>query len=1388
MSQKTDAQLASLLDSYRATLSDKVLYNTELKLGLIDLIHSKVNNDKINVAGGVLGLDGTGKIPDTYKDLVLLPSLDALRAKLVAYESKVYRVFLTNKFVDYYHDADDVLSVDDGDEVIVTLNGLRFIKAQAQGGGGEDPGTTEPALVTPEQFGAVGDGSTNDSAAWQACVNSVKATGGTIYCNGKASYKIEEVDFTGIGYDKMIIIQGNSCRFIGDFVFKKTVADQTAAETAVSSTIRIYNATFTSASYLSTSTITGTAINMRCTLFAVVSGCHFLGYETSHVFRFGLFSRSEMNRITNCKNGTVFTFGDWTGANSFNSQSNVSVSYQERYFGSLNNTEGRGFSFIGVSDCKIEMATVEGNSCKYGIYFNNDASTVVMDFFISGLHTEANTCYDSWIYWRGSGSVKIEKIYQQVPHRTLKVKAIGYPVIDISHWPNALGTMTIHNDIVSTRYTFSHMPSGIDINNTVFEVDDPMDPEPSVKPIVWRHDGTDYIEGSSMGMKTKMVFYEPPQFTHLNEAIAPNRNVEIQYNGFLVATKRVGLYAQRPSLGTFHAGHIFLATDLNGGAGQLIFWNGTDWQNVPTTGGFSGAYADLTGKPSAVAPGDFHVSAFTGSYNDLEDLPPPGGLPFTFNNSAPFTILNDTVSSDLKVSEAIDSRIAAAVSSAGSVLTGWINIMQAPYNAVADGGYGTGTSIHTALIAAMAAATDGTIIYIPRGKFRLSSTITWRSDIRVFLWCVGDIYVDTNVNGFIFNGHWGIRQAVFQGSLYGKNTNAEAIPDYTGITSAGIDIQDSWNNEYVMGTISGFEAGIRIGGVQSGSTEVKGSQYNRVWFNHLQRNRIGVHLWPRGGSTYLNGNWCNENSFFGRRITGKIGVKFQKDTTQGDWFNGNKFHDFGFEFAGGTAPMDTGIQAEFCGVNTFYAPRWEPTGVTEKIDIADDCIGMQFVGGTYGADWFKAGKSGQNTHVFGSIWEGVVNGIQIGNYASGYHSVTGSAQNGRVKIFGNKRSPSVATALATNAAYANIDVEWSEHTTETALYNSGNSYVHTAGLGITDILSTSGEPPISGNNKIVLKTAVANYNTAINIVNTHATAPIDIAQAADPAVILFTVAPLTTATFKMISGTWRQMVKWGGTTTGGSSQWIDHANGIYYGSRIGAGVVPDAGAYITGKASTSTIASLLLQVGVQLAVAKNGAFVNDGTDLWMGINAVMRKFLMQPPGGGALQMLRKNAAGTDFEYINNPIFQEYEQSAHITISNSVETSIIGGAKALVSTHLAVGDKVVAEGGATLTGGLAGQLKFIIGGNTITVPIPNNNPIVNKGIYWKCKYVVKSTGTNSGGFLNILILSDGQDPITVNENLSAGFNTVAPSINVLWQWTGSAGTYTSLDATITTFKK
>lgn len=310
---------------------------------------------------------------------------------------------------------------------------------------------------TPEEFGAVrqnvtfaqlgisqstinskfpGIGATTsdyvDWAAWQmavkaACTNggSVKAKGGTYYI-GPKSIKIEK-------YSKYFQIDGSYAKLVGtgtDPIFGRTSPnDNSDANVMVD-----LRCTFRNLVLKGSNSQIGIDIGPSYGAYYQ----NILGEtlkECIHL-RFALRTTVDNCFATNCISGWIADRGNWPGSSNSNSQSNHTTFRSCRYFGSGD----VAFGVYAASGCVIEDCIIEGLSCRAGIDFNGQGSTVVKDFTVRNTHFEcSNGATEAFIKVRMLGGlVTIDKVFGQYATILADIGATGgyvtAKISQVSYW------------------------------------------------------------------------------------------------------------------------------------------------------------------------------------------------------------------------------------------------------------------------------------------------------------------------------------------------------------------------------------------------------------------------------------------------------------------------------------------------------------------------------------------------------------------------------------------------------------------------------------------------------------------------------------------------------------------------------------------------------------------------------------------------------------------------------------------------------------------------------------------------------------------------------------------------------------------------------------------
>jgi hypothetical protein len=693
----------------------------------------------------------------------------------------------------------------------------------------------------------------------------------------------------------------------------------------------------------------------------------------------------------------------------------------------------------------------------------------------------------------------------------------------------------------------------------------------------------------------------------------------------------------------------------------------------------------------------------------------------------------------------IYNAIQAVIVSGGTTLNGWYNILN--YGGVADGTFsGTATNNSTAINNAIAAAPDGSIIYIPPGTYYCASTITWPTAKRLFLRADGSLIFRTN-SGFIIDC---LNRPVlsFNGTIYGTDQSGNPI-NYGSQTNIGINLRNSRNSEVHVNVITGFKTAIRNGG------DGGGNQYNAIYFNNLNRNSVGIEFVATG--TTANGpRWANENHVYGGQISGDTGVVFRKDPVNpGDYFNGNTFHDLGFEYAGNGNPMKMAIMGDHGHTNTFFHCRIEPLGVTDAFNFTQDFIGLQMYGMFLQDAWLD--HMGAACYLTGTIQGD--NGDLLGNVAQGYfYSPTNTYYNERVKIYGTKRTPSGANLL-----HANIDIEWSAETFVTV-----SSATYTVAPGIKTVYVNY----TGGTSTITLPTAASSGDKPIVIKNTNATNNVNVTG---PTTGQTTVlAPNIAATYISNRTAWYDISQKPIGGGGGSSQWDDIATGqIAYSGMVGVGFSAVPGGVLDVAAGNATRPGLIVREGTLTTTPKNGAIEPAG-GRWFGtLTGVRREFVMAPyssvltPG----QTIQVNTGGTGLDYVWPNFVRIFKANAYSSVSSASPASIYGGAITLPHAINANSIMVIKCSGQFIGGGTAYTPTLNIVFGSTSLPINVGGLIASTGLAthsFTLSVRISPTLTSNTVIYEYYFQVEGLGVSQLSTSASATFNPASTTIDIKQQ--------------------
>jgi hypothetical protein len=657
-----------------------------------------------------------------------------------------------------------------------------------------------------------------------------------------------------------------------------------------------------------------------------------------------------------------------------------------------------------------------------------------------------------------------------------------------------------------------------------------------------------------------------------------------------------------------------------------------------------------------------------------------------------------TGSNTFPTSAAVRAAIDAAVVQSGTTLTGWYNLLE--IGGVSDAGFGTGTNNDDAWTYFVNNAPEGSMLYIPRGKYRFNSPLAIPSGKRLYIWQEGDIYVNSG-NGYLVDGT--SNRLWIHGKILGTNQDI-TTPTYNSQTNYGIWLRNGGYNQVYVNEIFGFKYAIQLGGYATGSSTVQGQQYSTVHFSFLRRNSVGIYHHPDGGTTNSRGNWANQNYIFGGRIAGDTGIVFRPDVTQDDQFNGNYHYNIGFEGAYTGASMKVGIYGEFGRNNVWFGWRFE--SCDDPFVFTNNFDNSQFIGGIIPVD--ELHSPGNNTTFLCELYE-PVNGITVGTRGQGYtYNASNTFYNGRVRVWGTRLSPSVASALP-----ANIDVEWE---VETDASVTGSSY--TVAKGVSTVLVNY----TSGTSTITLPAAASFPNRKITIKNIHASNTV-------------TVSGPTTGQTTSLSGNMAATYESSGTAwydisqkPAGSGDGIFDADATGYTTpnKIGVGGSNSSSSTaLRVPGGTTTVSPFRIPNGFHPTSPADGDEWRVAKARYMAYNGITYQYLTVPDNGSARQIVRRNAANDDYEHAYaSASLGRYRKVSNtdLTVTDQDYAVFIGGQTATRTLTLpdpaSYPDRVLIIGQATGNGSSVSLSRTIYdASDTGTNSILNNN-----------KFMIQSDGT------------------------------------------------------------
>lgn len=710
------------------------------------------------------------------------------------------------------------------------------------------------------------------------------------------------------------------------------------------------------------------------------------------------------------------------------------------------------------------------------------------------------------------------------------------------------------------------------------------------------------------------------------------------------------------------------------------------------------------------------------------------------------------------------------------VLTGLVSDVVIP----GSGSTVTGTNNTPVLQAAINAAADGQIIIVPHGNYLFSTPLdTIQGPKTVHLLILGNTY--HNGSDFIILGnasgatenesiiHLGEAWGRVNSPSHTQTTHDNGTgPQWNTYTGTPFKVYNS-NEHYikfnkVMGFKNAFEV---IGNDYDGAN--RGSQEITIEGREIKDCANGAVLTSLNGRSYCDKiyvrGWGGAKMVFrgglGIKVDGYAGAAFNGENYNGA-FQSDEFHmmiercDSIAEILGEAREPLFDVTVE--GSAVHGAVGWKVRSVSPNY-VRDP----RYMGGFMEYTWIQNGL-GINARGFNPIWNSAA-----GRRFTNEWKTDGS---GNLVLIGSTLSKTQRDASPSTFLYApgNEPVVYKTITASTYSILPGEV------IQVNNASATITAPAASGY-----------VGRRFTIQNIHATSAVVVSAVAN-----YTSIPAgDNMTWESNGTDWRGIVNAEGTGGGGTSPWTNDANGITYSGNIGVRVASKTGAAIAAPAGTTTIAPLNIAPGVRKTTPNNGDEQNDGDYRLVTLNGITYRYMLVPDNGGlAGQVAKVNAAGTGYEFDYPNYALAYSQTSAVLVTNTTETSIIGGSKTITNADLSVGDKVIVKGGGFVGNGSI-HFKFTCGTKVViivptaaaTLPTTAGEEDTNKDYEYTMEYTATATGTSAAGFLKITVRLEGETPVMFNEAVASGLNSVSPVINVAYKNNGGTNACTSLNNTI-----
>lgn len=180
----------------------------------------------------------------------------------------------------------------------------------------------------------------------------------------------------------------------------------------------------------------GTCLDLGPSYMSAYRDLKFDSFSEAIHLRFALRTTIANCEAVNCVNGFIVDYGNWTGADNANSQSNQTTIEQSRCYMPSNGNIAIGV--YAASGVVVRDVVIEGHICTVAIDFDGKNSNVVKDFTIDNVHCELVKGTSS-VFLKvrlAGGTVTVNKVFGQYASNFLDAYSTsGLGFVQISNVP-----------------------------------------------------------------------------------------------------------------------------------------------------------------------------------------------------------------------------------------------------------------------------------------------------------------------------------------------------------------------------------------------------------------------------------------------------------------------------------------------------------------------------------------------------------------------------------------------------------------------------------------------------------------------------------------------------------------------------------------------------------------------------------------------------------------------------------------------------------------------------------------------------------------------------------------------------------------------------------------